>query len=700
MAKAGKLKKNVTLFDVFAISTGAMFSSGFFLLPGLATAESGPATIIAYLIAGLLIMPAMFSQAELATAMPRAGGTYYFLDRSMGPLVGTIGGLGTWLALVFKSAFALIGMGAYLVLFIELPMKPVAIGLTVAFTLLNIFGAKESSGLQRILVITLIGVLTVFIIAGLIRVNFLGWSTISTNQLTPFMPFGTESVLATIGLVFVSYAGLTKVASVAEEVQNPDRNIPLGMLLSLLTATVIYVIGVFIMISVLDPVQLRSDLTPVATAASEVFGWLPGNMGLIIVVVAAIAAFASTGNAGIMSASRYPLAMARDRLVAQNFSKIGRFGTPVSGILITGAFMVLFILIFSEQGVAKLASAFQLLIFGFLNLAVIIMRESKIESYVPGYKSPFYPWMQVFGILTAMILIPELGLLSMLFTVGIIGFGMLWYFAYSNKKVVREGAIYHLFSRLGKFRYEGLDEELRVVMKDKGFSDELPFEQLIGTSRVIDIPEAISFEEVVVKASKELNDFLPVNQEDIVNKFIDGSKYGMTPVSHHAALPHFRTSEVEDSCLLLARIKNGVKIGKQIEGTEPEIVYAIVFLVSPEDKPGEHLQILSNLASRIDEAQFLNEWMAAESPNELKEALLHHERYLSLRVDKSHSTSAWIGKQIRELNLDKGALIIFIYRNGQILTPSGSTVLREGDRITITGEPKTIKQLADEYYPN
>ena len=482
MAKTEKLKKNLTLFDVFAISTGAMFSSGFFLLPGLATAQSGPAAILAYLLAGVLILPAMFSKAELSTAMPRAGGTYYFLDRSLGPLVGTIGGIGTWLALVFKSAFALIGMGAYLVIFIDLPMKPVAIGLTVGFALLNIVGAKESSGLQGILVVTLIGILTTFIIAGLIRVSILDWNQVKTNQLTPFMPFGTESLLTTIGLVFVSYAGLTKVASVAEEVQNPDRNIPLGMGLSLLTATVIYVLGVFVMVSVLDPVALRSDLTPVATASSQVLGWMPGNLGLIIIVVAAIAAFASTGNAGIMSASRYPLAMARDNLVMQTFGKIGRFGTPVSGILITALFMILFIILLSEQGIAKLASAFQLLLFGFMNLAVIVMRESKIESYVPGYCSPFYPWMQIVGILVTLILIPELGLLSILFTVGIVGIGILWYFVYSSENITREGAIYHLFSRLGENRYEDLDQELRVVLKEKGFSDEMPFEQLIGSS--------------------------------------------------------------------------------------------------------------------------------------------------------------------------------------------------------------------------
>ena len=127
-----RLRKELGLFDVYAISTGAMFSSGFFLLPGLAAAKTGPSVALAYLVAGLFILPAMFSVAELATAMPRAGGAYYFLDRALGPLVGTVGGLGTWFALGLKSAFALVGMGAYLGIYTEIPIKPLAIGVGIS----------------------------------------------------------------------------------------------------------------------------------------------------------------------------------------------------------------------------------------------------------------------------------------------------------------------------------------------------------------------------------------------------------------------------------------------------------------------------------------------------------------------------------------------------------------------------------------
>lgn len=97
-----KLSKELGLSDVYAIATGAMFSSGFFLLPGLAAAETGPSVFLAYLVSGIIVLPTMFSVAELATAMPKAGGTYYIIDRSLGPMIGTIGGFGSWVALVLK----------------------------------------------------------------------------------------------------------------------------------------------------------------------------------------------------------------------------------------------------------------------------------------------------------------------------------------------------------------------------------------------------------------------------------------------------------------------------------------------------------------------------------------------------------------------------------------------------------------------
>lgn len=151
---------------VFAIGAGAMFGSGFFLLPGIAAAETGPSLPLAYLLAGLLVLPTMLSVAELAVAMPRAGGPYHFYRRALGPTVATIGGIGLWVALVLKSSFALEGIDAYLTLVVDLPAGVVGVTLAVAFTLLNIVGARESATIQVGLVAVLLVVLVAFTVVG------------------------------------------------------------------------------------------------------------------------------------------------------------------------------------------------------------------------------------------------------------------------------------------------------------------------------------------------------------------------------------------------------------------------------------------------------------------------------------------------------------------------------------------------------
>lgn len=701
LSKSNRLKKELKLVDVFAISTGAMFSSGFFLLPGLAAAKAGPSVVLAYLFAGVLILPAMFSKAELSTALPRAGGTYYFLDRALGPLVGTIGGLGTYLALTLKTAFALIGIGAYAAFFIELPIKTVAVILTLVFMLINIVGAKETTRLQRWLVYILLSVLAFFVVQGAIYLFTAQPAAETAAQLTPFMPFGVEGLLSTIGFVFVSYAGLTKVASVAEEVSNPDRNIPLGMMLSLGVTTFVYVTGVFIMVAVLEPSELRSDLTPVATAASAFFDWLPGRLGLMLIVIAALAAFASTGNAGLMSASRYPLAMARDRLLPAGLANLGRFQTPVSAILLSGALMIVFIVVLDAEGIAKLASAFQLFIFMLVNLAVIVMRESRITSYDPGYKSPLYPWMQLFGILTSFVLIIYMGWMAILFTVIVAVMCLAWYHFYVKDRVDRDGAIYHWFKRLGTRQHDALDVEFRSIMKEKGLRGEDPFEEIVARSQVLDFTEPVSFEVIVGQVAERLADRLGATAEHVAVRFMDGTRMGATPVTHGVALPHFRTERLEQAELILVRSRTPVDVPADDPFTpehEPDLpVRTLFFLVSPESKPGQHLRILAQLAGRVDEDSFEAEWFGAGDGGELRNVLLRNERSAIVHVNDHTDAADFAGRRLRDLGLPKGCLIILIRRDGDSIVPGGDTVVMAEDRLTVIGGAAEIRELKRRY---
>ncbi len=695
-----KLEKELKLFDVFAISTGAMFSSGFFLLPGLAASQAGPAVVLAYLLAGVLIVPAMLCMAELSTAMPRAGGAYYFLDRALGPMVGTVGGIGTWIALILKSAFALIGMGAYVALFVEVPMKTLAVVLTLLFTAVNLVGAKETGRLQRWLVIALLSVVFFFVVQGFFEIVSIGPGEVRRTQLSPFMPFGVEGLFATVGLVFVSYAGLTKVASVAEEVQDPDRNIPLGMGLSLAVATAAYVLGVLVMVAVLDPSMLHEDLTPVATAADAFFDWLPGFTGLALIVTAAIAAFASTGNAGIMSASRYLLAMARDRVVWPRFAELGRFQTPTYSLALTAGVLILVLLTLDVMSVAKLASAFQLLIFAFINLAVIVLRESGIEGYEPSFFSPLYPWMQIAGMLVPFWLITEMGALAVLFTLGMIGAALLWYQLYARKHMAREGALFHLFERLGRQRDPGLDRELREVLKESGgVGDHDPFVGLVTEATVFDLEEPAEYEAVVWRVAAHLAEEIGEPAERIAESFLNESRLGLTPAARGVALPHLRVTGARSFYLVMVRVPEPVNIDIE-DDEEHEVstgIRALFFLVSPEDSARHHLNVLASLAGRVCEVSFLEDWLAAETEQELKEAVLHDERFLSLRIRGEGLSASLVDREVRELTFEEGALIALVHRDGEVVIPRGRTRLARGDRLTIIGEPEAIRSLRERF---
>jgi len=695
--KHEKLAKELGLSDVYAIATGAMFSSGFFLLPGLAAAETGPSVFLAYLVSGIIVLPTMFSVAELATAMPKAGGTYYIIDRSLGPMIGTIGGYGSWLALVLKSAFALIGMGAYISIFYEVPIIPVAIILTIVFGILNVVGAKETTMLQKILVTALVSIMFFYIVQGVFAVFELDIIKVTQEQFTPFFINGYYGFFATVGMVFVSYAGLTKVASIAEEVKNPDRNIPLGMFLAIATAVTVYVIGVYIMVALLEPGAFREDLTPVATAGEVFLDWLPEPAGLILVVIAAVAAFASTGNAGIMSASRYPMAMARDKLINARFAKLSKLGTPLWSVVATVLMMIFFLLAFNVAEVAKLASAFQLLLFGLLNLAVIVMRESKIEEYDPGFNSPFYPWLQIAGIIFSIILIFEMGGLSILFTIIVSVFGIIWFKYYAADKVDRQGAIFHVHARLGKNKDQGLEHEMRNILREKGLRQEDPYEEMISRADVLEFDSSVGYDEILEETSKLYAEKLGRSTDELYEMFSELDADKIIPIADGVALNHARIDANILPEMVLIRIDGGLEVDK-LKKLNPkkagdESLKCLLFFISPDENAGQHLRMLAHIAEMVSTKNFLNRWIEAENEEVLREILLRDERFIRLILSSDDGTSEFVGKMIKDISLPGQSLITIIRRKDQIKIPHGITVLQEDDEVSIIGEIEDIKTL-------
>lgn len=670
------LKRSLGLRHVFVLSTGAMVSSGLFLLPSFAVAKSGPSAVLAYLIAGVLAIPAMFSVAELSTAMPRAGGSYYFLARALGPAGGTVTGVATWLSLVMKDAFALVGMSAYLTLIVDLPGKPTAVCLIALFTLLNIVGSKTSASIQMALVAFLLAVMGWYLITGLPKVGS------GNGELEPFFTHGSGGLVSAIGLVFVSYGGLTKVASVAEEVEDPSRNIPLGMILSLIVSTAVYTLGVLVAVALVPSSQLYNDLAPIHTAAEA---FMPA-VGAGFIIAAALAAFASAANAGILAAARYPMAMSRDGLMSGAFTRMSRFGTPFWGILLTGAGMALIVVLFGAGAIAKLASAFVLLTLALVNAAVIILRSARIASYAPGFRSPLFPYLQIFGIGVALYLIIKLGPLPLILIAITIALTLTWFHFFGRGKAPQSaGAIHHIFQRLGQAADTSIDREISAAMQSHGLRSEDDYAGLIARAAVVSVPHDGDITEAARRASQVLSKMLEIDPAKVTERFLEtGSLWIQPSETHPTATPVAFFDGSETDHLVIVRSQSGIIIPSEWGGRNEE-VNALFFLAGTSEKPGRALRLAGELAAFTFHSDNASVVAEASFESEVKQALLPGLEIGQYPLLPETDIGALIGHVLGELKLDDGLHIEAVYRQGKVLPYHPETILLPDDQLTIIG---------------
>jgi amino acid transporter/mannitol/fructose-specific phosphotransferase system IIA component (Ntr-type) len=431
------LERSLGLFAVVAISVGAMLGGEIFVLPAVAAQLTGPSLWLAYLVAALLVMPAALSKAELATAMPDSGGAYLYIERAMGPLSGTVAGIGLWLSLLLKSTFALAVLGSYLSLVVDVSTTIVGLCLLVFVSVLNVVGVRRVSAIQKYIVGGCLIVLTALLVIGRVKLP-------SASAGIEFMSGGITGFAAAIGLVFISYAGVTKIAAIAEEVRDVSRTIPLGMLISLLTIAALYTGLGWVLARAYTPDALAGSETPIATLALDAVGpW-----GSTVIAVTAVFALLGMTNAGLLAASRFPFAMARGQLAPPSLAKIDRrFVTPIPAIVLSAATMAVFLLTLDVVKIAKLASAFMIAAFMAVNLSVIIFRESRAKWYSPTFRAPLYPFLQGFGILAGGAILISLGTFPLLGIAIGVGVGSALYFGYGRRRVDRLGVLRQMTTR-------------------------------------------------------------------------------------------------------------------------------------------------------------------------------------------------------------------------------------------------------------
>jgi amino acid transporter/mannitol/fructose-specific phosphotransferase system IIA component (Ntr-type) len=608
---ASNLKKQLSFIDVFSLAAGAMISSGIFILPGLAFAQTGPAVVISYVLAGILALTGVFSVAELSTAMPKAGGDYYYVNRSMGPMLGTISGVMSWFALSLKTAFAIFGIAEVMHLMTGYHIIPISVVVCIFFIGLNIFGVKEAAKFEVILVFSLLLMMAAYIILGL--------SHVKVTNFEPFLTGGFNSVLLTSGFVFVSFGGLLKVSSVAEEVQDPQWNIPFGMITAVIVVTGMYALLLIVTVGVLPGAELKSSLTPVADAA-RIFS---GNPGFYAITIAAMLAFITTANAGILSASRYPMALSRDNLLPESMSKVSpRFNTPIRSVLITGVFIILSLFLPLEM-LVKAASTVVLTSYLLANVAIIILRESKLHNYRPSFKSPLYPWIQLVSIVIFTLLIVDMGMVTVEISMGLIVAALLLYFFYGKNRANGEYALLHLIARLGNKELSSydLESELKAIVhhRDEIVNDD--FDKIVAKAEVFDFENKMSKDELFEKLVEHLSNRFNLKQSELLHLLKEREAECSTVLIPTVAVPHIIINGENIFDLLLIRCKEGVYFSDKAPA-----VKAIFMIVGTKDNRRLHLLGLAAIAQTIQCVEFERRWEEARSDNNLRDIFLLSNR--------------------------------------------------------------------------
>lgn len=605
------LKKGISFFGVFSIACGAMISSGLFILPGLAFSKAGPAVFTSYFLAGFLGLLGILSVIELSTAMPKAGGDYYFINKTLGPMFGTISGFLGWFALSLKSAFAIFGISEIFFLYTGFNPLVSSLLLCILFVIINIKGVKEAALFQIVMITCLLSLIVFYLIVGLPKVQY--------SYFTPFLTVDINEIMITSGFIFISFGGLLKVANVSEEIINPKRNIPLGIISSIIIVTIIYTLVTFVITGTLEPLVFKESLTPVADSAKIIMG----NAGYVIINIASLLAFFTTANAGIMSASRYPMALSRDQLLPHKLGSVNKkFKTPTYAIIITGIFIYLSLL-FPLEMLIKSASTVILTSYVLTNISVIILRESKIINYKPSFKAPLYPWLQIICIALFSFFIIDLGTAAVEISLGFIFFSFFVYIFYGKKIKKRESALLYLLKRVTDSRLTDniLEDELREILVNRDNIEQDNFDNLIKKSKIINIDGKQNFESLLRNIIDDISEEINMPKEEIISRFLIRQEKCNSAVSSFLAIPHIIIDGKDKIFLRIIRCKDGIKFTE-----EEDAVKAVFILCGTKDKRVLHLKTIASIATLVGHNNFEGKWQSINNTIELKNLMILNSR--------------------------------------------------------------------------
>jgi len=434
------LKKTLNAYELIMFGIGVVIGTGIFVLTGVAAAQySGPALIISFAIAGLSCVFAGLCYAEFAAMVPVAGSAYTYSYAALGEIWAWIIGWDLILEYIVAIPAVAIGWSGYITsllkavgihipdIFTNSPganggiINLPAVLIILLISLLLMKGVKESSRINNIMVIIKVSVILFFILVGVFHIKPSNW--------TPFMPFGLSGIFRGAAFVFFSFIGFDSISTAAEEVKNPQKDLPKGIIGSLLICTLLYIAVSGVLTGILPYEEFKNTSAPVAYALAQIgISW-----GSALVSVGAISGITTVLMVMIYAQTRIFFVMSRDGLLPEVFKEVSKtHGTPVKSTIIVAIITAILAGFTPITAVAELTNIGTLAAFIIVSVSIIVLRKRNPDIERP-FKCPWVPAIPLLSIAFCSYLLLSLSRETHIRFLIWIGIGIIIYFLYSRK---------------------------------------------------------------------------------------------------------------------------------------------------------------------------------------------------------------------------------------------------------------------------
>lgn len=435
-----QFNKTMNSFDLIALGVGAVVGTGIFILPGtVAAVHAGPAIVFSFILAAIVCAFSALCYSELSSSIPVAGSAYTYSYVIFGELIAWIIGWSLLLEYGLAVAAVATGWSAYFQSLVEgfgihvpqalsgpfSPANGTYINLPAIIIILLLasflsLGMKESNRLNKIMVFIKLGIILLFILVGMFYVKPDNWQ--------PFMPFGFGGILSGAALVIFAYLGFDAVSSAAEEVKNPQRNMPIGIIGTLVICTILYVAVSLVLTGMVPYTELNVG-NPVAYAMEmKNLDWVFGviSLGAVISMMTVIFVMLYGG-------TRLVYSFARDGMLPKVLSEIHpRRKIPLKNTWIYAIFVSLFAGFIPIDKLAELVNIGTLIAFAAVSIGVIFIRKMKIDGLKEGFKVPLFPIVPILSFLLCIFMIVQLSTFTMFTCLIWMIIGLLVYFVYGR----------------------------------------------------------------------------------------------------------------------------------------------------------------------------------------------------------------------------------------------------------------------------